>query len=345
MALPADTRELHPQRGPHHPHRGTPARRPNSVRRTTTHTLYHPDGLIGPVQIECVGRDLWTGPSGDTRVVAAARVGADVDFLGSLSVTALTVEPELDASALVGVRVSGGFRKALEAGLPDEDRSSVRFQLLDELGVATILCGYPISAAGLHPPRGSIDMSRQADVCAGWVTGGTILIEHDRLGHVPLVTGPVAPETEEPMGDPIGWHAHGTIEPHGMQRRRRIDVWQPESSGPITVENFFRDSHMSEAGLETVVHEYVVRAEIDPDTSVIRSCHAEIGVLPWTECPGAMSSAGRVVGVAAGELRRHVRENFVGTSTCTHLNDALRALAALPFLAGLVRQGENSDHF
>lgn len=331
---------MHPKRGPHRPLGGTPARRLHSVRRTTTHTLYHPEGLIGPVKIEGRGRDLWTGRAGETRLIGGARVDVDIDFVGTGAVTALTVEPDLEVEHLVGVRVTGGFRKALDTGLPDEDRMSLRFQLLDELGVATILCGYPISAAGLHPRRGTLDLSHQADVCAGWVTGGTILVENERLGHVPLVTGPVVTEAvEDPTGDPSGWHAHGAIEPHGMQRRRRIDVWQPEPGGLVQVENFFRDSHMSDGGLETVVHEYVVRAEVEPATAVIRSCRADIGVLPWTECPGALGSAGRVVGLPAGELRPHIREKFVGTSTCTHLNDALRAMAALPFLARLVVAG------
>jgi hypothetical protein len=130
-----------------------------------------------------------------------------------------------------------------------------------------------------------------------------------------------------------------------MQRRRRIDVWRPEPDGPIQVEDYFRDSHRSEAGLETVVHEYVVRAEVDAGTGVVTDCRADIGVLPWFECPGALASASRVVGVAAGDLRQYVREHFSGTSTCTHLNDALRALAAVPFLAGVVlaRASEVSD--
>lgn len=340
MASPADTRTLHPKRGPHQPHAGTPARRPNSVRRTTTHTLYHPEGLIGPATVEGRGRDLWTGASGETRVVAAAAVDADIDFIRTRAVTALSVEPVLDVSALVGVRVSGGFRRAVEAVLPDENQvPSLRFQLLDELALAGILAGYPISAAGIHPPRGTVDFSRQTDGCAGWVSGGTILQENEELGHVPLVTGPVVPEPDEPVADALAWHRHGMIEPHGMQRRRRIDVWQPEPGGPVQVEDFFRDSHMSEAGLETVVHEYVVRAELDPDTAVIRSCRADVGVLPWMECPGALASAGRVVGLPARDLRRHVKENFIGTSTCTHLNDALRAMAAVPLMAGLVRAG------
>ena len=316
------------------------------MRRTTTHTLYHPEGLIGPARVEGRARDLWTGSTGDALVVAEAALDADIDFIATRAVTSLVVRPDLDVSALLGVRVSGGFRRALEAALPDEDQiSSLRFQLLDELALAGILAGYPISAAGIHPPRGAVDFSRQTDGCAGWVNGGTILLENEVLGHVPLVTGPVVSEPLESVADPLAWHEHGDIEPHGMTRRRRIDVWQPEPDGRLEVEDFFRDSHMSEAGLETVVHEYVVRAEIDPETEVIRSCRAEVGVLPWMECPGALASAGRVVGLPARQLRPFVRENFAGTSTCTHLNDALRAMAAAPYLAGLVRSGGPGDHF
>jgi hypothetical protein len=337
---PPDTRVLHPKRGPHHPHTNTPARRPNSVRRTTTHTVYHPDGLIGPATIEGRGRDLWTGAAGEAHVVAEAAVDADIDFVRTRAVTALTVEPDLDVTGLLGVRVTGGFRRALEAALPDEDQSSsLRFQLLDEMALTGILTGYPISAAGIHPPRGTVDLGRQTDGCAGWVAGGTILLENEVLDHVPLVTGPAISNPLESVDDPLGWHPHGDVEPHGMQRRRRIDVWQPEPGGPIEVEDFFRDSHKSEAGLETVVHEYVVRAEVDADSGLVLSCRAEVGVLPWMECPGALASAGRVVGLPAAGLRQHVKENFVGTSTCTHLNDALRALAAVPFLAGFVRSG------
>jgi hypothetical protein len=52
-------------------------------------------------------------------------------------------------------------------------------------------------------------------------------------------------------------------------------------------------------------------------------------VLPWQECPAALGSAGRINGMAVGELRNRIRTEFVGTSTCTHLNDTLRALGDL----------------
>ena len=60
------------------------------------------------------------------------------------------------------------------------------------------------------------------------------------------------------------------------------------------------------------------------------SCDANVGVLPWVECPSAAASATRLAGTPAADLRERIRDTFVGTSTCTHLNDTLRALAALP---------------
>ena len=58
-------------------------------------------------------------------------------------------------------------------------------------------------------------------------------------------------------------------------------------------------------------------------------------VLPAPECPAAAASAQRLVGCSLGQLREHVASSFTGTSTCTHLNDALRALGDLDaFLTG-----------
>ncbi|MGO9511307.1 MAG: DUF2889 domain-containing protein [Mycobacterium sp.] len=58
-------------------------------------------------------------------------------------------------------------------------------------------------------------------------------------------------------------------------------------------------------------------------------------VLPWQECPGAIGSAARVQGMGLVELRDRVRGEFVGVSTCTHLNDTLRAIADLDALLDL----------
>jgi hypothetical protein len=57
-------------------------------------------------------------------------------------------------------------------------------------------------------------------------------------------------------------------------------------------------------------------------------------LLPWVDCPAALS-ASRLAGLPESGLRRHVRDTFLGTSTCTHLNDTLRSLEDIPALLTL----------
>jgi hypothetical protein len=271
-------------------------------------------------------------------VVAEAAVEATIAFVAGRDLQAISVQPPLCAvDQLVGRSVSSGFRKTLDEVTPDEDRiASLRYQLLDDMVGAVLVSGFALGAAGMHPPPGAMDLASRADICAGWATGATILVEGGRLGHTPVVIGPVAPSLESD-GDPLAWHQLEPMGPHAMRRSRRIDVWRPpDSATSLGVEAFFRDTHVDASGVETVVHEYLVTAEIDRQSHVFLSCEADIGVLPWVECPAAGASASRVVGTAPDDLRQRVRKTFVGTSTCTHLNDTLRALTALPHLAGLV---------
>jgi Protein of unknown function (DUF2889) len=62
------------------------------------------------------------------------------------------------------------------------------------------------------------------------------------------------------------------------------------------------------------------------------TCEATPRVLPWTECPEAAASAGRLAGMSLAGLRPDVRAQFVGPSTCTHLNDVLRGLEDVEWL-------------
>ena len=105
------------------------------------------------------------------------------------------------------------------------------------------------------------------------------------------------------------------------------------SSGWFLADVLFRDSHVSADGVETIVHEYTVRAEIDPAGLRVARVDAEAHVLPWFECEAAVPSAGRIVGRSVQELRPMVRAELTGPSTCTHLNDTLRSLADVAALA------------
>jgi Protein of unknown function (DUF2889) len=314
----------------------TPARRYLSVRRTTTHDSMRPDGLLGPVVVTGRGRDLFTGIGDAIEVVGTGRLDAVVEPLPTRAISRIALEPPHEGvEDLVGVPASAGFRQAVDDAMPGERTSgSVRFQLLDDLPTALLVSGYALMAGGARvTKRGPV--LQFPDMCAGWVSGGTLLTGMNAEGVPRQHGGPEAPSLERD-GDALGWHEVDPLPPHGMRRRRRIDVWEEEGQG--WVEGFFRDSHMDAAGTETIVHEYTVRASVDLSTMQFASCSADVGALPYPECPNAAASAGRLVGAPAVGLRRWVRDTFVGTSTCTHLNDTLRALEDTEALFGALRQ-------
>jgi hypothetical protein len=294
------------------------------MRRTTTHDSTRPEGLLGPTTVVGRGRDLFTGVDGTGAVVGAARLDAVVEPFPSRALVRIVLAPGHDrADELIGVAVSAGFRQAVDGAMPGERESgSVRYQLLDDLPTAVLVSGYAIMAGGARVTKRG-PMLQFPDMCAGWVSGGTLLSGMSGEGLPPRHVGPEAPSIE-PVDDAQSWHDMDDMGPHGMRRRRRIDVWEEGGSG--MVEGFFRDSHMDATGVETIVHEYTVRASVDLSTMRFESCQADIGALPYPECPNAAASAGRLIGAPADGLRRWVRDTFVGTSTCTHLNDTLRSL-------------------
>lgn len=300
------------------------------MRRTTTHDSRRPDGLLGAVVVDARGRDLRTEPDGGATVLGTARVKATIAYVPSREITAITVDPPVaGAERLVGVAASSGFRQVVDDALPGERATrSLRYQLLDDVPTVTLVSGYALQAGGERPPRAAVSL-QHADLCAGWVTGGTILAGVEADGHPPVVTGPEAPPLDRP-GDPLAWHDVDALASHAMRRWRRIDVWP--AGGVVAVECFFRDSHVDAGGFETVVHEYTVHAEVDRTTMRFTRCDTTIGALPWIECPGAAVSSRRLVGSPTDGLRAWVRATFVGPPTCTHLNDTLRALEDLPAL-------------
>jgi hypothetical protein len=317
--------------------------------------------MDGPVTAIAQGRDLYTSQKGEAKVVAVVRVQATSDFPAHV-LTSISADPADDrVRALAGKRASSGFRRAVEEALPGErEAGTILYQVLDDLPTALLVSGYATLAARFTPgapaqpddrPAGTRADDRPAaapadrpprmalqtvDMCSGWVDGG-VMVSGLSQGVLPYFEGTPAPSVENagsPQADPLGWHAHEPLPPHAMRRRRRIDTWL---DGDLAhVEGFFRDSHVALDGVERVVHEYTVRAVVDRETRSFRTCQADFGSLPWPECPGALASAGRLVGVSVDGLRRRVREEFTGVGTCTHLNDTLRALEDVSALISLL---------
>lgn len=270
---------------------------------------------------------------------AVAR-GGEVDVLADVRVRAHLAERVIDEivadpdeprlAQLVGSRVGPGFRSAVGKLLPDQVASAGLLNLLlDDWVGAALVSGYSTQHVAItlgieeKLPVGTAD--HMAGICAGFAEDASLVPYARRNGTIPSVHGPVAP----PL-DTDGIHTMEPLRPHGMRRFRRLDL---NPAGEFDAH--FRDSHVDGDGVETIVHEYTVEGSVDVSTRTVASVAATVRVLPWQECPGAIGSASRVEGMTLSEMRDRVRGEFVGTSTCTHLNDTLRAIADLDALLDL----------
>jgi hypothetical protein len=318
----------------HEPTSSVPARAARSIRRTTTIDMVRPDGLDRPLLLRGIGRDLTT-IDGKTEVVDEATLAVTVDFADDRRVTEISGRPDPPGlDMLVGRRAGAGFRSAVDAALGAERaKRSLLYLLLDDVPVATLVSAFAIvydADAPLRVGPGSVHPATP-DVCAGWATGATIMVEIGATGRSPKVRGPVAPPLDRP-DDPLAWHETEPLPPTGMRRRRRLDLVAVNDS-VLRVDAMFRDSYMSREGVESVVHEYTVSASVDRTTSEVLAVDAVARVLPWVECSTAASSARRMIGQRLDQGRTFVRQELVGTSTCTHLNDVLRSIEDVVGLA------------
>jgi hypothetical protein len=271
-----------------------------------------------------------------------ARTPEDVEVLDHLRVTAHLADrviDEIDAdppqprlTQLVGSRIGPGFRATVGVALPEDVASSTLLHLLlDDWVGAALVSGYSTQHQAIvlgveeKLPAGTAD--RMAGICAGFAPDASLVGYARRHDIIPSVHGPVAP----PL---TGLHEVSALRPHGMRRFRRLDLL-PAQDDSADFDAHFRDSHVDGEGVETIVHEYTVAGTLDTATRTIASLTADVRVLPWRECPGAIDSAARVVGMTLAEMRGRIRGEFVGTTTCTHLNDTLRCIADLDALLDL----------
>ena len=303
-----------------------------ALRRTSTIDTY-PAGT-GDSDVDLRARD------------AVARQDA-VDVLDEIRVRAHLSERVIDdirssprddrLAQLLGCRVGPGFRSAVGKLLPEEaQRASLLNLLLDDWVGAALVSGYAVQHAAIvlgveeKLPAGTAD--NMAGICAGFASEASLVGYARRNGTIPSVHGPVAPPLDIEGDD--GLHAVEPLRAHGMRRFRRLDL-RPVDAVSADFDAHFRDSHVDGDGVETIVHEYTVAGSVDTSARTITSVTADVRVLPWQECPGAIGSAERVRGMTLSEMRNRIRGEFVGTSTCTHLNDTLRAIADLDALLDL----------
>jgi hypothetical protein len=324
--------------GPADPVTPAPARPRASVRRTSTIDTHRPEGLLGPPVVEARARDLWTAADGTAEVLDTARIGAHLDG-PQHHLSAIESSPDVPGlQDLLGAVVGPGFRAKVDAAVPElAGTGSLLYLLLDDMPGATLVSGYAMLHGGVvgnvvHDEY----LDARGDLCAGWAVDASMMTIIRETGINPTPHGPEAPPLTD-GDDELAIHPTEPLEPFGMRRLRRLDVMAPPSAGaPHPVAVFFRDTHVDADGHETIVHEYSVDLRVDASTRSVVDIVARADVLPWKECPGAIASAARLAGRPLADLRPWVRATFVGTSTCTHLNDVLRGIADVDRLIGVL---------
>lgn len=258
------------------------------------------------------------------------------------NIVAIETFPERQAAAqLVGCRGGGQLRKAIAAIMPDEQRRGTPLHLLlDDIAGASLVATWAWSQwtddwlqdreGGLDKEKFATIMERMTGICVGYAEGSTA----HRLG---MNRGPSEGVSTGDLcnpQDPEGWHCYGRQTGVGMRRARRIDVVRRD--GWIEVESAFQDSGSKPDGGRQALHEYTISAVVDAATCRIVAIDAQPRVLPFPECPAATRTLGRLEGAFVADLRTIVLERLRGTAGCTHLNDALRALAEVPRLIAML---------
>ncbi|MGK2911708.1 MAG: DUF2889 domain-containing protein, partial [Sphingobium sp.] len=208
------------------------------------------------------------------------------------------------------------------------------YLLLDDMAGTTLIAGWAWSQWGAREAT-EIQQSKRADrlsqmegVCIGFRPGSSALDLEGRYALGPDAT-PVPPI--EHIEDPQGWHSLPQLDGPNMRRLRRIDVWR--ESGLIQIDATFQDSAALPQGGRMCLHEYVIRATADAHAGTLLTLEADPRTLPYPECPAATVNMHALVGTPLAEMRVTVPALLRKTAGCTHLNDALRALADVPRLA------------
>ena len=316
--------------GPQRPVQTWPPLVAGALRRTSTIDT-HPAGT-GHSAVDLRARDVVASDPETVDVLGEVRVHAHLVDRVIEDISSITDDGRLER--LVGSRVGPGFRSTVGKLLPEEvQQASLLHLLLDDWVGASLVSGYAVQHAaiilGIEEKLAPGVADNMAGICAGFASDASLVPYAKRNNTIPLVHGPIAP----PLDD-VDMHSVDPLRAHGMRRFRRLDL-RPVDSATADYDAHFRDSHVDGDGVETIVHEYTVVGSVDTATRTISSVTVNVRVLPWQECAGAIGSAARVRGMALSELRGRIRGEFVGTSTCTHLNDTLRAIGDLDALLDL----------
>lgn len=316
-----------------------PARRPGSVRRTSSlqsrwrkdeHKIYRLEGRA---------RDMATDKDGQARIVAhdsiSAQVGSDRRLL---SITGGRREATL--AGFAGLLTGGEVRKAMAREMADEmEGRTCLFRLLDDLAGAALM-----ALTAWYGWKGGVDdYARRANVpspidrqvagaCLSFVPGSIAMKEDGRNHHeiCAMADGPL-PFSKD---DPDGFHPLVPSDGPDAWRLRRTDVWM-EGPEEIVADCWFQDSGslFGEADRRRIFHEYSLLARIHQPTMTLVSTDVTPHVLPYTTCRASVTTPNILLDRKIEDFSSLVPSLLGHTAGCTHLNDMLRALPDAGVLA------------
>ena len=318
-----------------------PVRPAASVRRTTSIDVAWPGNMKGPRLFHGRVRDYLTPASGGAgKVLDEASLLAEIDF--HRTITAISANPAPARLAeLVGHRGGGHLRTFMAEIMPELLTTGAPLYLaIDDLSGTSLISGWGWvlwdprwldKAAENIPAEDRVRMEDRAGVCWGLQLGNSGM----STTRTNFADAADAGDLRNPQ-DPEGWHEFPAITGVSFRRARRIDVWRKD--GLIHISAAFQDSapRPDEADGNNrgraALHEYSLTATADATSGELLSLTPAPHVLPFHECPGAIANTQRLLGTPLGQIRETVLAQLRGPAGCTHLNDALRALAEVPIL-------------
>jgi Protein of unknown function (DUF2889) len=294
------------------------------------------------------GDRLFIGRCRDWRTPAAGGSGAVIDqaeFRATLAadktITAITATPApAKIDSLLGMRGGNHLRLFIKETMPELMAEGAPIYLpLDDLSGTSLVSAFAMSQWHdnwqeiIRQRVGSEEfdslMAQRINICWGLMEG--------KSGVSGQVHGNIAQadagDVRNPA-DPQGWHDLPDADGPGFRRARRIDVTRDDAAGLIHISAAFQDSAKRKTEGRVAIHEYDLEATADLATGELLTLTPHPRILPFGECPGAVHNTHRLIGRSLHEIRDAVLEQLRGPQGCTHLNDALRALAEVPKLAG-----------
>ncbi len=317
-----------------------PVRTANSLRRTSSIDVSWPEGEKGDRLFVGRVRDYRTPANGDP-----GRIVDEAEFHATLAqdktITAITATPApAGLDRLVGMRGGNHLRLFIRETMPELISTGAPIYLvLDDISGTALVSSFAWSRwhddwtermrANFQPGEIDTMMGHRVNVCWGLQDGNSAVTGVASRDIASADAGNV-----RNPADPEGWHAFPDSVGPGFRRSRRIDVTRDDGAGLIRIDAAFQDSARRKVPGRGAIHEYNVSATADLATGELLTPTPEARILPFGECPGAVHNTQRLIGRSLSDIREAVLEQLRGPQGCTHLNDALRALAEVPKLAG-----------